>query len=74
MCRLCRPVLWAVIEGRGRRPSHTFLDYALTYLLTSVVLAFTLGQVRHYNIYPTLVISHFREPKASDVSHMIKEV
>ena len=46
--RVHRPVLWAVIEGRGRRPSHTFLDYALTYLITSVVLAFTLGQVCHY--------------------------
>lgn len=41
-------MLWAVIEGRGRRPSHTFLDYAITYLLTAVVLAFTLGQVRQW--------------------------
>ena len=41
-----RPVVWNLIEKRGRRPSHTFLDYALTYMVGALVLAFTLGQVR----------------------------
>ncbi len=40
-----RPVVWNLIEKRGRRPSHTFLDYALTYLVSAIFLAFTLGQV-----------------------------
>ena len=37
--------MWAVVEGRGRRPSHTFLDYGISYLLTAVVVAFTAGQI-----------------------------
>ena len=37
--------MWAVVEGRGRRPSHTFLDYCISYLLTAVVVAFTAGQI-----------------------------
>ena len=40
-----RPVVWNLIEKRGRRPSHTFLDYALTYMVGAMFLAFTLGQV-----------------------------
>ena len=40
-----RPVVWNLIEKRGRRPSHTFLDYALSYMVGALLLAFTLGEV-----------------------------
>ncbi|WIA38780.1 hypothetical protein OEZ86_002068 [Tetradesmus obliquus] len=39
------PAVWNLIEQRGRIPSHTFLDYALTYLLLGTAAALTLGQL-----------------------------
>ncbi|KAK9794901.1 hypothetical protein WJX73_001796 [Symbiochloris irregularis] len=39
------PALFNLLERRGRIPSHTFLDYALTNFLVAVVIALTLGEI-----------------------------
>ena len=39
------PALLCLLERRGRLPSHTFLDYAVTNYLVAIVVALTLGQI-----------------------------
>jgi drug/metabolite transporter (DMT)-like permease len=39
------PALFNLVERRGRLPTHTFLDYAITNYLVAIVVALTLGQI-----------------------------
>ena len=39
------PALLCLLERRGKLPSHTFLDYAVTNYIVAIVVALTLGQI-----------------------------
>lgn len=39
------PAVWNLVEKRGRIPSHTFIDYSLSYLMVAVITSLTLGQI-----------------------------
>lgn len=39
------PAIFNLLERRGRRPSHTFLDYSITNYIVAIIIALTLGQI-----------------------------
>ncbi|XP_071717374.1 ureide permease 1-like isoform X2 [Rutidosis leptorrhynchoides] len=43
------PAILTLLERRGRLPQHTYLDYTITNLLASVIIAFTFGELGHTN-------------------------
>lgn len=40
------PVLWDVVERRGRLNSHLMIDYSLAYMVFSIVLSLALGSIK----------------------------
>lgn len=40
------PVLWDIVERRGRLNSHLMIDYSLTYMVFSICLSLLLGSIK----------------------------
>ena len=38
------PVIWNLVERKGRNSAHIYMDYAVTYLVSATITALTLGQ------------------------------
>lgn len=65
------PALWNKVEQRGRIPSHTFLDYATTYLVVAVATALTFGQLGPDGDPPRNFLAQLRQPNGRAVAFAV---